>query len=256
MGVPSPDRSSAEWSSGVERKRGILARYFAETKTAWSGFWTVFTPIGAALALVVAYYQYKESQASGSMDTAWGIYREVDHAWKDYAKLCLEYPRLDCYSEPNPKSYSLSDDEKNQQRMLYDILTDVFESAYVHFVKFRRNIQSEEGRILFQDQWDGWDVYIGKFMSRPAYLAVWLDIHKEYDDEMQCHIKEMIKNHSTLPSEEIEEGLRRKLDDWVAYMDDWCAQNIVLPSSDDGRRGPRSDWRGPGHRRVGTELAP
>lgn len=107
-------------------------------------------------------------------------YRYVDDRFMDFMKLCLDNPRLDCYSVARAEKLRppLTEDEKWQQRILYSALTDVFEVAYV---QYHKEAVSQKIKKLFDDQWDGWDAYIRKFLARQSYKAVWFDIRGEYD---------------------------------------------------------------------------
>lgn len=107
------------------------------------------------------------------------VYRSVDQRFTEFTKLCLDHPRLDCYSvAQNALKPPLTATERLQQRILYANLTDVFEVAYV---EFHKKEVSEKVKELFDDQWAGWDAYIRKFMKRRAYLNTWLEIRDEYD---------------------------------------------------------------------------
>ena len=193
----------------------------------WEGSWKILAPLAAVAGVIVGYHQYTQNKAYQSLEAAWSIYREVDHAWIEYARLCLPNPWLDCYpdtSVPPGTVRDLSPYEKMQQQMMYDMLTDVFESAYVHFVKFRDHIASDEGRKLLHDQWGGWELYIKRFLNRPAYLAVWLDVYDEYDDEMRCEMNKLIKDTMSKSPPALEQPLKDRLSAWIKETDGFCAR--------------------------------
>ena len=196
-------------------KRNLWQRF----RAAWPGFWETSSYICVTFALFVAFFEYRANRAKADLDAAWNIYQEVDHAYVDYDKVCLDHPRLDCYmlpskSEPTPP---LNLEEQRQQKILYDMLTDVFETAYVHFVKFRTRINSEEGKELFDDQWGTWDTTINSFIIRPAYLTVWFDVHEMYDYGLQCHMKTLIlKTVEPTAAQTLDNDLQQRLKDWLA----------------------------------------
>jgi len=66
---------------------------------------------------------------------AWLSNKDLDARYFDFVQLCIDHPRLDCYSvgrEPDPPPTA---DEKLQQNILYSALTDLFEGAYVQYHK-------------------------------------------------------------------------------------------------------------------------
>jgi hypothetical protein len=115
------------------------------------------------------------------VEAAEKVYQTVDERYTDFVKLCIDHPRLDCYSIPqaSPPKPPLNDTEKIQQKMLFTHLTDVFEVAFVQYHKAETN---PEILKIYNSQWAGWDTYIRKFLARPAYLQTWFEIRDEYDE--------------------------------------------------------------------------
>lgn len=184
-------------------------------RAAWPG-WETISYIAVTLALIVAFIEYRDNRAKADLDAAFNIYQEVDHAYVEYVRLCFDHPRLDCYtvasaSAPTPP---LSPDEQAQQRILYDMLTDVFETAYVHFVKFRDRVAGEEGEKLIDDQWETWDDYIEEFITRPAYLEVWFQVSSGYDEGLQCYMRKLIHDH--VVSMKLTLSVQADLSEWLA----------------------------------------
>lgn len=125
--------------------------------------------------------EVSENAQKERVEAAEKVYQTVDLRFNDFVKLCIDHPRLDCYSVPrkalNPP---LNDDEQLQQKMLFTELTDVFEVAYVQYHKQESNPEIQQ---IYREQWDGWDAYIRKFLKRPAYIQTWYEIHDEYDGQ-------------------------------------------------------------------------
>ena len=194
-------------------------RLWQRIRRAWPGFWETTSHICITLALLVAFVEYQVKRDKERMDSAWSIYREVDHAYREFMKVCFDHPKLDCYAVPqrDPSSPPLTKDEELQQKVLYDMLTDVVESAFVHFVKFREHLESKEAKRLFRDQWESWDTYIVRFLSRPSYLAVWLDVQDGYDVEFRCHMKDLIsKRMNAAADQTLDQSLRAALQNWLS----------------------------------------
>lgn len=148
--------------------------------------------IAAIVSAKVAYDEHLDNIRKEQAALAEKVYRDVDERYVDFIKLCIEHPRLDCYSAPRKDRLKppLSEDEKYQQKLLFVALTDVFEVAYVQY--FKTTAIPEELRVEFHEkQWPGWEVYIKKFMSRTSYRKVWIDIREEYDSDFVGYIEKL-----------------------------------------------------------------
>jgi hypothetical protein len=170
----------------------------------------VLSFLAVILTLPLAYWEYRANLKKERLEAGWGIYREVDHIYRNFASLCFANPWLDCYSQSIQESDFLTPKEKSQhrfltaeqklrQRIMYDNLTDVFEVAYVHYCKFRDDIDSDHVRKLFNDQWAGWASYIHKLVNRHAYVENWKVVHDEYDVGLQRFIDLAIKDPKHIP---------------------------------------------------------
>lgn len=133
------------------------------------------------------------------VEAAEKVYQTVDERFNDFVKLCIDHPRLDCYSVPRQPALNppLSNDEKVQQKLLFAELTDVFEVAYVQYHKQESN---PEIKRIYTEQWAGWDAYIRKFMKRPSYSATWYEIRDEYDGEFVKYLDTMAPSQQKVAS--------------------------------------------------------
>lgn len=138
--------------------------------------------IGVPIALIELHAHAADAADAAKkqrIEAAEKIYRDVDQRYMDFMKLCIEHPRLDCYSLPQGGSPPLSADELMQQKILYSTLSDVFEVAFVQYHK--PNEDNPDVIKLYKDQWAGWDAYIRKFLGRRVYRQTWREIKDEYD---------------------------------------------------------------------------
>jgi hypothetical protein len=145
--------------------------------------------IGAPVAVFDLHVHEAESAENSKkerVEAASKLYRDVDQRYVEFMKICLEHPRLDCYSVSlSGLQPPLSETEKLQQKILYSALTDVFEVAYV---EYNRREVTDEVRKFYKAQWGGWDSYIKKFLRRPAYRKTWLEIRDEYDEGLVAYM--------------------------------------------------------------------
>lgn len=134
--------------------------------------------------------EISENAQKERVEAAEKVYQTVDERFHEFVKICIDHPRLDCYSVPRQAAINppLNDDEKLQQKMLFAELTDVFEVAYVQYHKQESNPEIQR---IYREQWAGWDSYIRKFLKRPSYVQTWYEIHDEYDGEFVKYLDSM-----------------------------------------------------------------
>jgi hypothetical protein len=164
--------------------------------------------VAIIIAVPIAIMEYhRHSSESASSDkrsrimAAESTYREANAKYGEFLKLCLDHPRLDCYSVPeNKPDPPLSRDERLQQKILYTALTDMFEIAYVHYRTNQYDLDAE-AKEIFEEQWRGWDVYIQKFLRRPAYCQVYFDIRDEYDTRLVSYMDAIANKRSATASQ-------------------------------------------------------
>jgi hypothetical protein len=133
----------------------------------------------------------KEDAEKDRLQDAQRVYREVDQRFFEFLKLCIDRPRLDCYSLPisGGTCLPLTEEEKQQQKLLYTALTDLFEVAFTLYHGKRDD--NQELQDLYEKQWRGWEAYIRKFLSRPTYLETWNEIRDEYDEGLQIYLDKL-----------------------------------------------------------------
>ena len=143
--------------------------------------------------------EMRDTARKESRDRAERVYREVDDKFTEFMRLCLEHPELDCYSVAIPavNASQLTEQQKVQQKLLYTVLTDVLEVAFVQYRKpsvgkDQSSVYDPDTRAFFDSQWPGWDAYAKKFMSRKAYRDVWAEIGDEYDEDFGKYMKTLV----------------------------------------------------------------
>ena len=94
--------------------------------------------------------------------------REDNHKYlieqyRNFLQLCLSYAKL-ALEGGTPRA-DVSEEERLQRDILIDILTSIFERAFLTY--------SDLWRSHRKRQWKGWDGYIGLYAARPDYLEWW-----------------------------------------------------------------------------------
>jgi hypothetical protein len=102
-----------------------------------------------------------------------GLLRDENHKyvterWHVFLDKCITLPELRLeYGDPVPAE-ELGPDKVYQRDVLFDLLTSIFERAYVTYAK---QWSSHRRR-----QWRGWDKYVDLYISRSDYQEWWLRV--------------------------------------------------------------------------------
>jgi hypothetical protein len=95
-------------------------------------------------------------------------HRYVIERYQYFLERCLEFPELRlAYGEP-ARDEALTEDERYRRDILFDLLTSVFERA---FLTYANRISSDRKR-----QWGGWDAFIDHYAGRPDYRDWWVRV--------------------------------------------------------------------------------
>lgn len=151
----------------------------------------ILAGLAVLVTLPFGLWQFVRTSRKERIEVAERAYREVDIRFVGYLEVAIQHPRLDGYSLPrrSPVDPSLSPEEHEQQRLLYTVLTNVFENA--HRLYHAENAPPElEG--FRARQWPGWEEYIQRFLKRSAYAAVWEEIRKEYDQPFAAYMNGLL----------------------------------------------------------------
>lgn len=176
------------YQTGKRKRHAVLHiamhRFKFERCHMYVEFFSFLAIIVSAPLALMEYHRHNteiiENLKKERLQAAEKAYRDVDARYTDFIRLCLSNPRLDCYSVPRKADNRLGENDIWQQKILYTVLTDVFEVAYVQYQK-NQHARDPEVKEIFAEQWHGWDNYIQKFLTRPAYCQVYNDIRDEYD---------------------------------------------------------------------------
>jgi hypothetical protein len=90
---------------------------------------------------------------------------DVTEQYHSFLEKCLTFPQLRLGPYPPVPDEHLSQDERYQRDTLFDLLTSIFESAYLAYAN---RISSHRRR-----QWGAWDDYMDIFVGRADYRDWW-----------------------------------------------------------------------------------
>jgi hypothetical protein len=126
--IPSDSRREDPVEYRTLFGRRVLASIKYERVHMYTQYFTFLVVIFSAPLALVEYHRHNmeaKSQYMTERDTiAREAYTDVDIKYREFIRLCLDHPRLDCYSvSAGPPSPPLTKDEKSQQEILYTQLT-------------------------------------------------------------------------------------------------------------------------------------
>lgn len=116
-------------------------------------------------------------------------YADVDAAYVDFLKTCLEHPDIDILREDvDIRSVVFSEDlpiaDKRRTWILYTLLINTMEHAFLTF--------QDSPSSLHAAQWAGWERWALDYFRLPACRAVWDRIGTSFDDRFYAYFSEAL----------------------------------------------------------------
>lgn len=124
------------------------------------------------VGLTLAYLDSKQART----DLA---YRELADSYAEVLKLVIDDYKIDCYDVPDTTHYDLTQAQRHKQRVIYTLLINHFEQAYL-LIKDDKNL------------WPGWEYYIKRYFQRKAFVNTWCKIQFEWSKEFRAHVRDRI----------------------------------------------------------------
>ena len=119
--------------------------------------------VGSALVAVCTYWRKTRLER---IETERQVYREVEEIYFQIHEMTLQYPDLDVSWYRDEPDRPLSASEALQQNVLFEMITRMFESA---FLVYRHSSDDFRHR-----QWDGWNDFIDDYLKKRSYRTWWL----------------------------------------------------------------------------------
>jgi hypothetical protein len=153
---------------------------FKPSKRFWAAlkrFAELLTIFSLLVGLLAVARQWQLEDATQRRELAESTYDRLDERYVEFQKLCMENPGLDCYDVPLPEGRQpVQEADRMKQKLLYTIALCNFERAYLHF-----NPESGRELVTRAHQWEGWSLYMDRFLERSAFQRVWLENRCEFD---------------------------------------------------------------------------
>ena len=95
-------------------------------------------------------------------------HRYITDKYHYFLEKVIDYPKFRLGSDEPPPPHRLTGDELYQRDILFDLMTSIFEGAFLAYANRIRSYR--------QRQWKGWDAYLDEFVSRADYREWWLRV--------------------------------------------------------------------------------
>ena len=149
------------------------------------------TYIVSIIGVPVAIVLYARSLLAEKHAREWAIYQSVQEKYMNFLDTALSRPKVGVlWTEPDVLKGELSADERIDQDLLFNILTSIFERA---FLVYRRASSAQRRR-----QWAGWESFIEAYARRRNFREWWRSyaespvITNQYDLGFERYLNEKI----------------------------------------------------------------
>lgn len=143
-----------------------------------------FASMVVILGVPIGLIQYFRTSYRERREQEYAAFDEMDQAYHDFLKLCIEYPKLDIFDFPDEQIAPLTPQEKKQELIALTMLIGLFERAYIVFKAAPSSIKER--------QWAGWEDYIKRYCYRENFQHAWEVNKKQYDILFQEYMKNTI----------------------------------------------------------------
>jgi hypothetical protein len=122
----------------------------------WELMSYVVTVIGLPLAIVVFLFEQRKERENEEEE----VYQLVSDNYQEFLRVALENPDLRLFS--NQASSSLTDEQRERQRIIFSMLISLFERAYL--LLYEDKMAPKQQR-----RWNSWDDYVREWCRKPDF---------------------------------------------------------------------------------------
>jgi hypothetical protein len=124
----------------------------------WELLSYVVTVIGLPLAIAVFLYEQRRERENEEEE----VYQLLSDNYQDFLKIALDNPDLRLFSAG--ATNSLSEQQRERQLIIFDMLISLFERAYL--LLYEENMMPKQAR-----RWHSWEDYMLEWCRRPDFHA-------------------------------------------------------------------------------------
>src|SRR6185503_390722 len=134
-----------------------MAPTFMSLET-WELLSYVVTVVGLPLAIAVFLYEQRKERENEEEE----VYQLLSDNYQEFLKIALDNPDLRLFSAG--PSASLSEEQRERQFIIFNMLMSLFERAYL--LLYEERMQPKQAR-----RWNSWEDYMLEWCRRPDFRA-------------------------------------------------------------------------------------
>jgi hypothetical protein len=124
----------------------------------WELLSYIVTVIGLPLAIAVFLYEQRRERENEEEE----VYQLLSDNYQDFLKMTLDNPDLKLFSAD--AAVSLTEEQRERQLILFDMLVSLFERAYL--LLYEDDMAPKQAR-----RWHSWEDYMAEWCRRPDFRA-------------------------------------------------------------------------------------
>jgi hypothetical protein len=144
----------------------------------WETLSYIVTVVGLPFAIAVFIWEQRRERANEDEE----VYSRLADEYTNFQKLVLDNADLQLTSTRPPPP--LTPEQNERKRVLFDILTSLFERAYI--LVFEERMDKQQRRL-----WQTWEDYMRSWCRREDYRAVLPEMLEGEDPDFVAHIRRL-----------------------------------------------------------------
>lgn len=153
----------------------------------WLQFWEtasyVVTVIGLPFAIAIFIFEQRKERDNEEEEA----YQVLSDAYRDFLKLVLVNPDLKLRS--TTAAQDLSDEQRERQQVIFEMLISLFERAYL--LAYEEDMNPRQAR-----RWQSWDDYMREWCQREDFRALLPRLAQGEDPDFVAYIQRVAGEES------------------------------------------------------------
>jgi hypothetical protein len=170
LGLVQPGRFQVgtRWSSSVENSVEYVdwaAAFFRVNKDEIQTASAIVQAVVLAIGALGGLYAYAKNARREQRHRDRQVFQEIDDIYFRINELIVRHPQLDVSWYSNGINAPLTADQKLQQDTMFELITRMFERAFLAYLDASANARRQE--------WQGWKDFIGDYSRKTSYRDWW-----------------------------------------------------------------------------------
>ena len=151
----------------------------------WELMSYIVTVIGLPLAIGVFFFEQRKERENEEEE----VYQLLSDNYQDFLKVALENPDLCLFSDE--ETPSLSSEQKERLRIIFDMLISLFERAYL--LLYEERMSDKQRR-----RWHSWDDYMREWCCRADFRSHLPRLLRGEDPGFVRYMEQLVASESSM----------------------------------------------------------